>query len=94
MADAINLEPGAEVALFLNIAPERRIDATLRYASYEAGVGPDGALAYRVRATLSGDAAPPRIGLKGTAEIYGRKVTLFYYLMRRPLAALRQFTGL
>jgi Biotin-lipoyl like/HlyD family secretion protein len=93
VADAINLEPGAEVALFLNIAPERRIDAALRYASYEASIGPDGALSYRLKATLAGNAPPPRIGLKGTAEIYGQKVTLFYYLMRRPLAALRQFTG-
>ncbi len=93
VADAINLEPGAEVALFLNIAPERRIDAALRYASYEASIGPDGALSYRLKATLAGSAPPPRIGLKGTAEIYGQKVTLFYYLMRRPLAALRQFTG-
>jgi hypothetical protein len=93
VADAINLEPGAEVALFLNIAPERRIDATLRYASYEASVAPDGALSYRLKAALAGDAPPPRIGLKGTAEIYGRKVSLFYYLMRRPLAALRQMTG-
>ena len=93
VADAINLEPGAEVALFLNIAPERRIDATLRYASYEATVAPDGALSYRLKARLAGNAAPPRIGLKGTAEIYGQKVTLFYYLMRRPLAALRQMTG-
>ena len=93
VADAINLESGAEIALFLNIAPERRIDATLRYASYEATVGPDGALSYRLKARLAGSAQPPRIGLKGTAEIYGQKVTLFYYLMRRPLAALRQFTG-
>ena len=93
VADAINLESGAEVALFLNIAPERRIDATLRYASYEASVAPDGALSYRLKATLAGNAPPPRIGLKGTAEIYGQKVSLFYYLMRRPLAALRQMTG-
>jgi Biotin-lipoyl like/HlyD family secretion protein len=93
VADAINLEPGAEVALFLNIAPERRIEATLRYASYEASIGPDGALSYRLKATLAGSTPPPRIGLKGTAEIYGQKVTLFYYLMRRPLAALRQFAG-
>jgi hypothetical protein len=93
VADAINLEPGAEVALFLNIAPERRIDATLRYASYEASVAPDGALSYRLKATLTRNAPPPRIGLKGTAEIYGQKVSLFYYLMRRPLAALRQMTG-
>lgn len=94
VADAISLEPGAEVALFLNIAPERRIEATLRYASYEASVGPDGALSYRLKATLAGDAPPPRIGLKGTAKIYGPHVTLFYFLIRRPLATLRQMTGL
>ena len=41
VADAINLERGAEMALFLNVAPERRIDARLRYASYEATVAPE-----------------------------------------------------
>jgi hypothetical protein len=40
------------------------------------------------------DSRPPRIGLKGTAKIYGPRVTLFYYIMRRPLAALRQLVGL
>ena len=38
--------------------------------------------------------ALPRIGLQATAKIHGRRVTLFYYLFRRPLAQLRQFTGL
>jgi len=93
VSDAINLDPGAEVALFLNVAPEQRIDAVLRYASYEAVVAPDGALSYRLKATLSGTGQPPRIGLKGTAKIYGEPVTLFYYIMRRPLAGLRQITG-
>jgi hypothetical protein len=94
VADAINLERGAEMALFLNVAPERRIDARLRYASYEATVAPDGALSYRLKATLTDAASPPRIGLKGTAKIYGQRVTLFYFLMRRPLASLREWTGL
>jgi hypothetical protein len=94
VADAINLDPGAEIALFLNIAPERRIDAKLRYASYEASVGPDGALSYRVKATITDAGPPPRIGLRGTAKVYGKRVTLFYFLMRRPLAALRQMVGL
>jgi HlyD family secretion protein/Biotin-lipoyl like len=94
VADAINLDPGAEIALFLNISPEHLIDARLRYASYEATVGPDGALSYRLKATITDPGAPPRIGLKGTAKIYGRRVSLFYFLMRRPLAVLRQMAGL
>jgi HlyD family secretion protein/Biotin-lipoyl like len=92
--DAITLEPGAPVAFFLNVAPEHSIRAELRYASYEATAAPDGVLSYRLKASIVGDEAPPRIGLKGTAKIYGQRVSLFYFLMRRPLAALRQLVGL
>jgi hypothetical protein len=31
--------------------------------------------------------------MKGTAKVYGERVSLFYYLLRRPLAAARQFVG-
>jgi len=91
--DAITLEPGAPIAFFLNVAPERSTSAVLRYASYEATPSPDGVLSYRLKASF-GDGQPlPRIGLKGTAKIYGQRVSLFYFLMRRPLAAVRQVVG-
>ena len=68
VADAITLEPGAEVEFFLNIAPERRCDATLRQTSYEATSRRRRLLGYRLKAELadsrrrraSGCAAPPR----------------------------------
>ena len=91
--DAITLEPGARVAFFLNVAPERSIGAVLRYASYEATTAPDGVLSYRLKASFGEGEALPRIGLKGTAKIYGQRVSLFYFLMRRPLAAVRQVLG-
>ena len=34
-----------------------------------------------------------RIGLRGTAKIYGERVLLGYYLLRRPLATVREWTG-
>ncbi len=37
--------------------------------------------AYKVRASLLPGVAPPRIGLRGTARIYGDQATLFYYLL-------------
>ena len=37
--------------------------------------------------------AIPRIGLRGTAKVYGEKVSLFYYLFRRPITYLRQHLG-
>ncbi|MFI5020219.1 MAG: efflux RND transporter periplasmic adaptor subunit [Alphaproteobacteria bacterium] len=93
VGDAIALEPGAEVKLFLNVAPEDAVAGTLRYASYAASVAPDGVLAYRLKARFADGTQPPRIGLRGTAKIFGERVTLFYYLMRRPLAVARQMFG-
>jgi hypothetical protein len=93
VADAITLKPGAEVEFFLNVSPGAPLRAKLRQASYEATVSPAQLLGYRLKATLDDPAHTPRIGLRGTAKIYGESVTLFYYLARRPLAAARQFLG-
>jgi phosphotransferase system IIA component len=94
VADAITLKTGADVDFFLNIAPDSPLRAKLRQASYEAAQSPGGLLGYRLKATLADGAHPPRIGLKGTAKVFGERVSLFYYLLRRPLAAARQFVGL
>jgi HlyD family secretion protein len=94
VADAINLIPGAPIRIFLNIAPETPMDGSLHQTAYEAQVTPDGILAFRLKALLDPHAPPPRIGLRGTAKIYGEKVSLFYFLLRRPMAFVRQFLGL
>jgi hypothetical protein len=94
VSDAITLKPGAEVDFFLNVSPDAPLHATLRQASYEATQSPSGLLGYRLKAKLADGARTPRIGLKGTAKVYGESVTVFYYLLRRPLAAARQFVGL
>lgn len=95
VADAIDLEIGTPVRLFLNIAPERAYDATLTFVSYQSQKGADGILGYRIKALLNAaEELPPRIGLKGTAKLYGAKVPLVYFLFRRPVAAARQWLGL
>ena len=94
VADAITLEPGAAVEFFRNVAPDAPLAGTVRQASYEATLSPGNVLGYRLKASFADTAKPPRIGLRGTAKIYGDRVTLFYYLARRPLAALRQFLGI
>jgi multidrug efflux pump subunit AcrA (membrane-fusion protein) len=93
VADAITLKPGADVEFFLNTSPERPLRATLRLASYEATPSPANLLGYRLKARLDPAAQVPRIGLRGTAKVYGEKVSLFYYLARRPLASARQLLG-
>jgi multidrug efflux pump subunit AcrA (membrane-fusion protein) len=94
-ADAINLEAGAEIRLFLHVAPLSPLHAELTETSYQAVVSPDNIAAYRVKGRITADDDHvARIGLKGTAKIYGRPVPLAYYLLRRPLAALREWSGL
>ena len=93
VADAIVLQDGVEVDLFLDVDPLRPVSARVSSANYEAELTPDTVLAYRVTADLAEGAAPLRIGLQGTAKIYGETVPLAFYLFRRPLAAVRQTIG-
>ena len=38
-------------------------------------------------------AALPRLGIRGTAQLYGGNVPLAFALFRRPIASLRQWAG-
>jgi len=92
--DAIELEPGAKVELLLHVNPLSPLDAKIERASYEATQTPDGNLAYVVRAELEPGQGLPRIGLRGTAKVYAGRVSLGYYLLRKPLAFMRRTLGL
>ncbi len=93
VADAIALESGASIKLFLTVLPLSPMDATVSETSYQAVLSPDGVASYRLRAVLDSPQPQARIGLRGTAKIYGEQVLLGYYLLRRPLATLREWTG-
>lgn len=94
VADVIALQYSAEVRLFLNIDPQHPVTGILRYASYEASITPEGHFAYRLLAELEADSRPLRIGLKGTAKVYGEKTMLIMHILRRPIVTLRQYFGL
>ncbi|HWL28441.1 MAG TPA: HlyD family efflux transporter periplasmic adaptor subunit [Burkholderiaceae bacterium] len=95
VADAIALEPGARIRIFLQVDPLKPLEATLSQTSYQAVLSPDGVSSYRLRGTIRLDEEQrARIGLKGTAKVYGDSVPLIYYMLRRPLATLRQWSGL
>ena len=56
-------------------------------------MSPEEVLSYKIGVSYEGE-APPRIGLRGTAKIYGSRVTLFYYLFRKPITFVRQLIGI
>jgi len=93
IGDAIPLADTAPLHLYLATSPLSPVSGTLRYMGHRAMPRPDGSYAYRVRAKLD---APTdrRIGLKGTAKLSGDRVPLIYWMLRRPLASIRQFLAL
>jgi len=96
VAEAINLRTGADVRLFLDADPLKALSAKLRHASYFAVEQPGVGLVYRVVADLeiSGESKiVPRIGLRGTAQIFGEQVFLGFYLFRKPISSVRQYFG-
>lgn len=93
VADAIALDSGAPVTLFLTAYPLSPLHGAVLETSYEARPGDDGVAAYRLLASVEGTPEHARLGLHGTAKLYGERVPLGYYLLRRPLAAARAWAG-
>ena len=93
VADAIALDPGADVTLYLSAYPLEPLHGHVVETSYQARTTDDNVVAYRLLASVDGQPAHARLGLHGTAKVYGGRVLLGYYLLRRPFAALRAWTG-
>ncbi len=92
--DAVELAPGAEVSVFLNNAPLTSLPARIVRTSYEATPTAEGTLAYHVQAELLPGHNFPRIGMRGTAKVYSERVSLAYYIFRKPVAYVRRSLGL
>lgn len=94
VGDILDLKPGARLRAFLDGDPLHPVDATISLMSHQARVVEGQGLAYRVEAQLDPAASLPRLGVRGTAQLYGERAPLVYYLFRRPLIWLRQKAGL
>lgn len=95
VADAIIVSEGARVKIFLDSSPFKSLEAALVRSDFLAKANDGVTLSFRVTASASEALDPvPRIGARGTAQIYGDRVPLGFYLLRRPFTALRQWTGL
>ena len=94
--DSIVLNEGAKTELFLDADPLNPLTAKIASTSYLATKSENDVMSYRLNAKFddSIDVMKLRIGLQGTAKIYGERVSLFFYLFRRPISAARQYLGI
>ena len=93
VSDAIVLHPDSRVALFLDGDPLRAVGGTIKRTAYRPTQTADQQLAFRLHAKFD-DNAKRRIGLRGIARVEGEGVPMWFYLLRRPISAVRQRIGL
>ncbi len=101
VSDAITIREGGRVKVFLDADPLSAIEARVRWASFHAEEVAGGMLAFRIIADPVAKSQSERqelyrllrIGFRGSAQVFGERVPLGFYLLRRPIAAVRQFMG-
>ncbi len=90
--DAITLDLGARVLFFDNLNPDRPSEARLTRVSYTTTLSVTGVLVYTCDAELA-EGPGLRLGLKGSAKVFGPSRPLALWLLRRPIAWLRELVG-
>ena len=96
VSEAIFLEENALVKAFFDNDPTNSWSGKVKYVSYKPELTEQNILSYKITADfddIKENGYIPSIGLRGTAKIYSKKVTLFFYLFRKPITAVRQWIG-
>jgi hypothetical protein len=92
--DVVTFQQDSKVTFYSNLNPDRPAYGALTFVSYSSAVTADGVLSYAFRAKLNPDEPALRLGLKGTAKIYGPRRSFLLWVLRRPIAALRKTLSL
>ena len=88
VSDAIFLEENAIVKAFFDNDPTNSWDGRVKYISFKPELTEQNILSYRIIADfkdINENGYLPSIGLRGTAKIYSKNVSLFFYLFRKPI---------
>ena len=91
--DNIVLDPEAKITIFLNINPVKSYRASLIYIANETTISDEHVPSFVAEARWVDVPPDLKLGLKGSAVLYGEKVSLFYFIMRKPWASFRKFLG-
>lgn len=91
--DSIVIKENSKVRVFLDVNPISPYKGKLLRSTYEPELSPEEVLSYKLVSSFESNKKAPRIGLRGTAKVYGSRVMLFYYLFRKPITFVRQLIG-
>ena len=93
VSDALFLKNSADVKVFLDNEVFKSWNAKVSSITYKPKLTPEKVLSYEVIAqfiNVKDKENIPHIGLRGTAKLYSKEVTMFFYLFRKPITYMRQ----
>jgi len=93
-SDNVVLNPDTPIKVILNISPQTSHFAKLNYIANESVLNPQRAPSFVAEANWIKQPEGIKLGLKGTAILYGENVSLFYFLIRKPWSTLRNTLGI
>lgn len=93
-ADNIEFDRNVPGVAVLNASTERSRTIALRFVEIHALPDDKGVQSFEAEADWVDPEADVQLGQQGTAFLYGDSVPLGYWLLRKPLATIRQFLGL
>jgi len=91
--DAIDFSEGQSMKFFPDAHPLQSVDGSIVSFGFLASMSDTDTLAYRVLADPGEGADHLRLGMKGTARLYGEKAPLVYQLLRKPISSIRKHAG-
>ncbi|MFW5498406.1 MULTISPECIES: HlyD family efflux transporter periplasmic adaptor subunit [unclassified Maridesulfovibrio] len=97
-ADNVNFSNSTEVKVLLNAFPDDSLHARIKYVAQSVSVSPEGVPSIMAEGAFDDQAnigeGKLRMGLKGSAVLYGEKVSVAYWLLRKPWASARRIMGI
>lgn len=89
----IDIDEDVHAKFFLNIEPLKSYEVKIQTISYQPTRDSDGILSYKARANIIEEAPAHKIGLNGTAKVFGDRTVMILNILRRPFIALRNFAS-
>lgn len=93
-ADNIPVDLETTINVYLNVSPEKSLPAKITFIANESVLNEAQIPSFIAEADWTEKNETARLGLKGTAVIYGESVSLLYYILRKPISSFRRITGL
>ena len=91
--DNITLNKNKNVKIILNIDPEDSYSGNLTYIASYTVINDKSVPSFVAEADWVKKPTDIKLGLKGTAILYGENVSIFYWIVRRPWTSARRFLG-